>query len=100
MGVAATRCLYQFIYNMVRRGLIRVAHTEVDNILSSGASLLLEVSDNVKNVWRQTLYTPKLIIHNYVTLLGAPAVAPWFKTGQTVLSQPPTVNATRPPRHY
>jgi hypothetical protein len=61
---------------MFRRGLIRIAHTEVDNVLPSRASLLLEVTDNIKNVWRQTLDTPKLVIHNYLTLLGAPAVAP------------------------
>ena len=76
MGVATTGCFHQFIHNMFRRGLIRIAHTEVDNVLPSRASLLLEVTDNIKNVWRQALDTPKLVIHNYLTLLGAPAVAP------------------------
>jgi hypothetical protein len=61
---------------MLGRGLIRIAHTEVDNVLPSGASLLFEVTDNIKDVWRQALDTPKLVIHNYLTLLGAPAVAP------------------------
>jgi ABC-type siderophore export system fused ATPase/permease subunit len=76
MSVATTGCFHQFIHNMLGRGLIRIAHTEVDNVLPSGASLLFEVTDNIKDVWRQALDTPKLVIHNYLTLLGAPAVAP------------------------
>ena len=61
--IAATSRFYQFIDYVLRGRLIRVAHAEIDDILTGGPCLLLEVTNNIKDVWRQSLDTPKFIIH-------------------------------------
>ena len=50
MGITALGGLYQFVDNMLRRGLVRVAHAEVDNVFTSGTGLLLQVSNDVENI--------------------------------------------------
>ena len=82
MCITAPGCLHQLVHNMARSGLVRIAHTEVDNVFSGRPSLLLEVTDNIEHVWRQALNTPKLIVHDNLTLLGAQAPAPRFKKGR------------------
>src|SRR5262245_4883830 len=74
------------------RGLVRIAHPEVDDVLTGSPGLLLEVPDNIENVWRQALDTPKLIVHNKSNSTARRPTAPRQK-GETVLSQPRTVNA-------
>jgi hypothetical protein len=61
--------------------LIRIAHTEIDDVLSHRPRLLLEVTDNIEHVWRQALDTSKLIVHDIPTLQGAQAPMPRFKKG-------------------
>ena len=63
MSITAASSLHELVDDMFGSGLIRVAHTEIDDILTGGAGLLLEIANNIKNVWRQSLDTPKLIIH-------------------------------------
>jgi hypothetical protein len=62
-------------------GLVRITHTEVDDVLSRRPRLLLEVTDNIEYVWRQALNTPKLFVHDIPTLLGAQTLAPRCKKG-------------------
>ena len=81
MGITAMRSFHQFFDNMIRCRLVRIAHTEVDNVLSRRPGLLLEVTNDIENVWRKALYAPKVIVHDIPTLLGAPLSAPRLKKG-------------------
>jgi hypothetical protein len=91
--VASTGRFHQLVHYVLGRGLVWITHAEVDDILASRSSLLFEVTDDIEYVRWQALNAPKLIVHDYLTLLGAPAAAPRLKRDETVLSQPHTVNA-------
>jgi len=62
MGITAACHLDQLLDDMFRR-LIRVTHAEVDDVLPSRSRLRLELTDNVKNVRRQAIYTGELVVH-------------------------------------
>jgi hypothetical protein len=93
--IATPGCLDQLVDNMAGCGLVRITHTEVDDVLARRARLLLELTYNIKNVRRQAFDTPKLIVHDIPTLQVAQAGTALQKREQTVLSQPRTVNAVR-----
>jgi len=70
-------------------GLVGVAHTEIDDVIARGPGLLFQVTYDIKNVWREALDTPKLIIHDKPTLLAAPMKARGFKkVGNSTESAP------------
>jgi hypothetical protein len=50
MGVATPGGFDQFVDNMRGRGLIRVSHTKIDDILPSRSRALLKFTNNVKNI--------------------------------------------------
>ena len=63
MGSWVPGCLSQFLNNEIWGRQIRIAHAEIDDILTGGSGLLFEITNNIKDVWRQSLDTPKFIIH-------------------------------------
>jgi hypothetical protein len=74
---------------MIGGGLVGVAHTEIDDVITRRPGLLFKVTNDIKNVWREALDTPKLIVHDKPTLLGAPAKARGFKkVGNSTESAP------------
>ena len=66
MIFAVARRLDQLVDDMGGRGLIRIAHPEIDNILAAVTRLQLERLDLRKNVGRKTVYAIKTL-HVYLT---------------------------------
>ena len=62
--VTALRTLHQFVDNMCRRGLVRIAHAEIDDVLPRCPGLVFQVTDNVENVGGKTRNAPKLLVHD------------------------------------
>ena len=63
MGVAALHGLDELVHDMLRRGLIGIAHAEVDDILTPGPRGVLEFRHNGENVGRQALDTGEIFDH-------------------------------------
>ena len=63
MGVLALHCLNQFVDNVLRRGLVGIAHAEVDDILASGACGVFQFRHDGENIGRQPLDTGKIFDH-------------------------------------
>ena len=55
MGVAALCGFHQLVHDVLRRGLVRVAHAEVDDVLATPARRHLEFADHVEDVRRKSL---------------------------------------------
>ena len=55
MGIAALRGLHQLVDDMLRRGLIGIAHAEVDDVFAAPARRHFEFADHVEHVGRKTL---------------------------------------------
>lgn len=64
MRVTAAHCIPQFIDNMRRRGLIRITHAEIDNVLTTRARGLLQFPYDVENIRREPLNPLKVCIQN------------------------------------
>ena len=62
------RRLDEFVDDVLRRGLVRVAHAQVDDVLSLRPRLRLEVVDDGEDVGRKTL-DPVEVVH-FGGLLG------------------------------
>ena len=90
MSVAAPGSLYQLVNDMLRRGLIRVAHPEVNDILSRRPGPLLELAYNVKNIGGKALYALKLIVHgaNHIKKAGSKGNAAVNRVANTTESTP------------
>lgn len=65
MRVAAPNRLTQLLDNVRRCGLIRVAHAEIDNVFSAGTGGLLQFTNDVEDVGRETLNALKMGIHEF-----------------------------------
>ena len=50
MRIAALYGFDQFLDNMRRRRLIRITHTEIDDIFTAGARLGLQIADDIEDV--------------------------------------------------
>ena len=64
MGISPLHRLGQLVDDMIGRGLVGITHPEIDDVLTLGPCRLLEVTNNVKDVWWQTLYALKMMIQN------------------------------------
>ena len=94
MRISTSGSLDQLFNDMIGCRLIRIPHAKVDDVLAGGSGLLLEFTNDIENVGRQALDTPKLIVHDKLTLQGPQALALRHKKRQqTLLSHPHTVNA-------
>ncbi len=76
MGITATGGFHQLVDDGPGRGLVRIAHPEVDNVLAGGPGLLLQVADDIENIGRKPFDPPKMIVHDALTLKGATAAQP------------------------
>lgn len=71
MGITAIYRIPQLVDNMLWRGLVRIAHAEINNIFTTSAGCLLQLADDIENIRRQALYTLKVCIQNMCSrLLG------------------------------
>ena len=70
MGVPTVNSLGQFIHYVGWRGLIGIAHPEIDNVAAGRAGLLLEFTDDIENVRREALNALKLFLHGSTTWLA------------------------------
>ena len=73
MGISATYRIPQLVDNMLWRGLVRITHAEINNILATSAGSLLQLADDIEDIRRQTLYTVKVCIQNICSRLTEPA---------------------------
>jgi hypothetical protein len=63
VGVPAPGGFNQLVDDVLRGGLVGIAHAEIYNVLASDTGLLLELADNVKYIGRQALYSLKFVCH-------------------------------------
>ena len=64
MGVLALRRLYQLVDDVLGRRLIRIAHPEIDDVLTPGSGGLLQFTYDIEDIRRQTLDTGKIGSHD------------------------------------
>ena len=70
MRVTAAHCIPQFVDNMRGRGLIRITHAEIDNVLTTRARSLPQLANDVENIRGQPLNPLKVCIQNRSRLSG------------------------------
>ena len=63
MRIAAPHGLAQFFNEVWRSRLVRVAHTEINDVLAPCARSLLQFTDDIEDVGRETLNALKMGIH-------------------------------------
>ncbi len=63
VGVTALCRLDQLVDDVLRRGLVRITHAEIDDILASRARLRLQLIDNIENVRWQPLDAGEFLYH-------------------------------------
>ena len=63
MRVAAPHGLTQFFNDMWRSRLVRVAHTEINDVFAPCARSLLQFANDIENVGWETLNALKMGIH-------------------------------------
>ena len=61
MGIPPLRCLGEFVDDVLRRGPVRISHTEIDDILSARPSCSLQLIDNVEYVGGQASDSGKFV---------------------------------------
>ena len=76
MGITAPCGLHQFVDDMLRRSLVRVTHAEIDDVLTRGPGLLLQVANDIENVGWEAFNPPKLVVHFLPALLGVVVATP------------------------
>ena len=64
VGIATARGFHHLVDDMLRGGLVRVAHAEIDNIFAGSTCLLFQLTDNIENIGWQALNTLKLLVHD------------------------------------
>ncbi len=82
VGIAAARGFHQLVDDMVRRGLVGIAHAEIDDVLAGRPGLLLQFTDDIEHIGRQALDAPKLVRPRLTTLLTALAGRDDAKKGE------------------
>ena len=70
MGVAALRRFAQFIDDVLRGGLIGIAHTEIDDVFATRPGRSLEFINDVENVGWQALDALKIVVQGSVSVQG------------------------------
>ena len=55
--------LREFLDDVRGRGLIRIAHTKIDDVLPARPGCGLQFTDNVEDIGRQSLYALEVVIH-------------------------------------
>ena len=70
MRVTAAHCIPQFIDYMRGRGLIRITHAEIDNVLAARARSLLQLAYDVEDIRWKPLNPLKVCIQNRSRLSG------------------------------
>ena len=70
MRVTAAHCISQFVDNMRGRGLIRITHAEIDNVLTTRARSQLQLANDGENIRGQPLNPLKVCIQNRSRLSG------------------------------
>ena len=63
MRIAAPHGLAQFFNDVWRSRLVRVAHTEINDVFAPCARSLLQFTDDIEYVGRETLNALKMGIH-------------------------------------
>ena len=63
MRIRALDGLNQLVDDMPRRRTIGITHTEIDDVLATPASGLLELPRDIKHIRRQSFYSGKLFFH-------------------------------------
>jgi hypothetical protein len=63
MCIAALRSFNHLIYDVLRSRLIWVTHTKIDNVLTRGSRLLLEVTCDAENVWGESIDAREMVVH-------------------------------------
>ena len=64
VGIAPLGGFCQLIDNMLWRGLIRIAHAEIDNILTPRSRCGLHLSNNIEDIGRQTTDSLEIGFHD------------------------------------
>ena len=64
VGIRALGGLGQLIHNMLRRGLVRITHTKINNILAPLSRLRLQLIDDVEYVGGQAFDSLKIFDQN------------------------------------
>ena len=64
MRIAAPNRLTQFFNDVWRSRLVRVAHTEIYDVLSARTRGLLQFTNDIEDVGRETLNALKMGIHD------------------------------------
>ena len=73
MGIATLHRLDELIHNMLRRWLVRIAHPEINNILTASSRRRFQLTDDVENVRGQAVYALKIVVHDVKTPRNLPA---------------------------
>ena len=63
MRIAALHRLTQLLNDVWRRGLVRVAHTEINDVFPASTRDLLQFTNDIEDVGRETLNALKMGIH-------------------------------------
>ena len=63
MGIASPGRLDQLVDDMLRRRLVRIPHTEINNVLTTGARRRLQLIDDIENIGGQPLDAGKFFNH-------------------------------------
>ena len=61
MCIVALGSFGQFIDNVLRRWLIRISHTKIDDIFSPRTGSRLQLIDNIEDIRRQTFDSGKIV---------------------------------------
>ena len=64
MRIAAPNRFPQLLDDVRRCRLVRVAHAEIDNVFSAGTGGLLQFTNDIEDVGRETLNALKMGIHD------------------------------------
>ncbi len=63
MGITALGRFAQLFNDVGRSGLIGITHPKINNIFAPGARFLLQLSDDIEDIGRESLDALKMGIH-------------------------------------
>ena len=69
MGIASLRSFNQFVDNMLRRRLVWISHTKINDIFTARALCCLEPGDFGKDIRGQTLDTSEFFVQFSIPVL-------------------------------
>ena len=65
MRIASINRFFQLVNNVLGRRLIGVAHPEINDVFTSGASRLLQFPNDIEDIGREAFDTLKRLVHYY-----------------------------------